>query len=90
MKKYSTISLFIFFAITVAVITAGLISANKNQSVVADNLGSANFVDNVSGANSAAQNNDLILNLTELSKHNSSQSCWLLISGKIYECGLIL
>jgi cytochrome b involved in lipid metabolism len=81
MKKYSTISLFIFWTVVVVVITAGVVSlsnrSNQNQQTV---TGGANNITGVSPSVST-----LKLSMTELAKHNSSSSCWLLISGKIYD-----
>ena len=87
MKKYITASLFIFWAVVVAIITAGLISINKNQSSVGSNVGlnitNINQTSKIMGINSRVTT--LTLSMDELAKHNSSSSCWLLISGKIYD-----
>lgn len=74
MKKYITISLFIFLSVTVSVLTAGLISRDKNSQLIV-------------GLNTsvATTTTNLILSSAELYKHNSGKSCWLLISGKIYD-----
>jgi cytochrome b involved in lipid metabolism len=86
MKKYVTLSLFIFWAITVAVITAGLITYNKgNRSVLVPNTNNPNLTSTTSGSNPSANKSSVVLTMKELAKHNSSQSCWLLISGKIYD-----
>lgn len=82
MKKYITISLFIFWAVTVAVIVAGLISYDRKLSTT-PNTGGINQPDNITGIGSSVSS--LVLSKTELAKHNSSQSCWLLISNKIYD-----
>ena len=83
MKKYiTTISLFIFFAITTAVITAGLIS-NNNQAVNGTNTENQNGVGTITGVD--PDTTTLTLTAAELSKHNSISSCWLLVSGKIYD-----
>lgn len=83
MKKYVTTSLFIFWVVTVAVMVAGLISYNNNQSTIGSNVGGINQPNNLTGVNSNAAT--LILSKTELAKHNSGKSCWILISGKIYD-----
>lgn len=84
MKKYVTVSLFIFWGITVAVIVAGLISLNKNnKTIVGSNTNGVEQIGNITGVSAGA--NNLVLSSTELAKHNSGQSCWLLISGKIYD-----
>lgn len=74
MKKLVTISLFVFWAIAVAVIAAGLISRDQSN---------LNQVNNI--APNINSNTSLVLTSAELAKHNSSNSCWLLISGKIYD-----
>jgi cytochrome b involved in lipid metabolism len=84
MKKYITASLFIFWAVVVAIITAGLISINKNQStIIGSNIADINQTSKITGINSNVAT--LTLSMDELAKHNSSRSCWLLISGKIYD-----
>ncbi|MFA6177484.1 MAG: cytochrome b5 domain-containing protein [Candidatus Paceibacterota bacterium] len=84
MKKYITISLFVFWVIAVAVVVAGLISYNKNQpSTTVPNTNGINQTPNISGIDSKVTT--LVLSKAELAKHNSSQNCWLLISGKIYD-----
>lgn len=83
MKKYVTTSLFVFWAVTVAVIMAGLISYNNSQSIIRSNVDGINQSNNITGVNSGVTS--LILSKTELAKHNSRKSCWLLINGKIYD-----
>ena len=81
--------MFIFWAVFTAVAAAGLISYDKNNqsvTVVSSNIDSASQVASVaSGVNSSIAKNTLALTPVELAKHNSSASCWLLISGKIYD-----
>ncbi len=70
MKKFVTASLFVFIAITAGVAVVGLVSRDKNnQPIVGSNTDTVG----------------LVLSKVELAKHNSSKSCWLLISGKIYD-----
>lgn len=81
MKKYATISLFIFWAFTVAVLAAGLVTYDKNQS---NNSNTANTsTAKITGI--SPKETTVTLSKTELAKHNSVTSCWLLISGKIYD-----
>lgn len=76
--------MFIFWAIVVAVIAAGLISLNKNgQSITGPSTGGTNQTNNITGVGSGVST--LTLSMVELAKHNSSSNCWLLISGKIYD-----
>jgi cytochrome b involved in lipid metabolism len=87
MKKYTTISLFIFFAIVVSVITAGLIVTNNNSSQV-DSTSTNTTPSTLNSTTSPVKNVSTTtpsLTMSELAKHNSSKNCWLLISGKIYD-----
>lgn len=72
MKKYVTISLFTFFAILLIVIVAG--SAYRQNG--------SNAKTSLTGSTTAIS---VTLSKAELAKHNFDQSCWLLISGKIYD-----
>jgi len=83
MKKYITISLFIFWAVTVAVVVAGLISYNNNQPINGTNNTGINQPNNITGVSSGTTT--LVLSMAELARHNSRQSCWLLVSVKIYD-----
>jgi len=80
--------LFIFWAMVTAIFAAGLLSANSAGGGIAvgQNSGVAGQVDGVVPAQSLdASGTALVLNAVELAKHNSSSSCWLLISGKMYD-----
>jgi len=77
MKKIVTISLFIFWAVVTAVLTAGLVFY-QNQ---ASQRLAINSPINNEQTNGQSQ---LILNLTEITKHNSINDCWLLINNKVY------
>lgn len=84
MKKYVTISLFIFFAITVSVLAADLIRYDKNnQSKTSSITTDTGQIDTLTNLGSGTTS--LNLSKTELAKHNSANSCWLLVSGKIYD-----
>ncbi len=79
MKKYVTISLVIFGIILIILITAGLNTGNKTTT--ASNSAPATVPTKTNKKITAT----LALTTAELTKHNSAQSCWLLISGKIYD-----
>lgn len=81
MKKYATISLFIFWTFTVAVLAAGLATYDKNQPN--DSSAVNNSTAKITGI--SPKETTIALSKIELAKHNSSNSCWLLISGKIYD-----
>jgi cytochrome b involved in lipid metabolism len=84
MKKYITFSLFVFTAIVAGVLIVNFISSqNNNQQNATTNTNQINGV--VSGTKSSSTGTNLVLSMTELAKHNSYNSCWLLISGKIYD-----
>ena len=80
MKKIITITLFIFWAIVTAILTAGLLSYSNQQTREGSNMVSGNVVGNKPNIINSA----LTLNMTEVSKHNSSADCWMVISSKVY------
>lgn len=81
MKKLTTISLFIFWAVVTAILVAGLVFSqnnnNNNQSV------SGNLIQNTITQNNLT-GGSMTLNMTEIAKHNRASDCWMLISGKVY------
>jgi len=99
MKKLITISLFIFWAVVVAVLTAGLVFYQNNKNTN-NQLARGNFLtgapiginglpansSNASGSQAALnnQNQTSSLSLAEIAKHNNSNDCWLLINNKVY------
>lgn len=78
MKRLVGISLFIFWAVVVALLLAGLVFYQNNKSA-------NNF--NASGA--PGRNLSMVgtttLSLAEITKHNSASDCWLLISNQVYD-----
>jgi len=83
MKKLSTISLFIFGVVVTAILTASLIYYQNNNNVVQVSS---------SQTSSLVQNNlnklkalGVVLNMTEISKHNNVNDCWMLINNKVYD-----
>jgi cytochrome b involved in lipid metabolism len=83
MKKLSTISLFIFAVIVIAVLVAGLVfyQSKKNNKVVDSSVGALaqDTIDQLK-----ASGKSLILNMEEINKHNNPSDCWMLINGKVY------
>lgn len=85
MKKLSTVSIFIFGVIVIAILTAGLLSHQNNnlQNNSTTNAKSQDLIKNtISQINISGGN--IVLSMNELSKHNKSSDCWMLISGKVY------
>lgn len=84
MKKLSTISLFIFWAVVTAILVAGLVFYQGSKS--SNSTGSK--IDTLTQEKinkSKTSGQTLILNMTEIAKHNKSTDCWMLISGKVYD-----
>lgn len=93
MKKLTTISLFIFFAVVVAVFVSGLIYMQKNgagssekaqyPSTGADAIAQPGA--NEQGVGSGVLSSDgSRYSLDEVAKHNSSSDCWSIVNGKVY------
>jgi cytochrome b involved in lipid metabolism len=81
LKKTVTISLFLAGVIAAGILAAGLVvyNSNKSQQSAAGNISPVN---NLAGANNGTP---VVLNLVEVAKHNNSSSCWMVISGKVYD-----
>jgi len=86
MKKLTTISLFIFWVITAAILTAGLVFYQNNKSMPAlsnfPDLAVVSFSADLSGSGSAP--GAATLSLAVIAQHSSLQDCWLLIDNKVY------
>ncbi|MBI4778968.1 cytochrome b5 domain-containing protein [Candidatus Falkowbacteria bacterium] len=89
MKNLTTISLFIFGVIVSAVLTAGLVFYQDNKVInnppMLNNLELNSPIASSSAGVSAASG--IILNLAEISKHNSLKDCWMIINNKVYNVG---
>jgi cytochrome b involved in lipid metabolism len=83
MKKLTTISLFIFWAITTAVLIAGLVFYQNRTNLSGQNSIAQpdNIVASLPGAKKSIS---LTLSLAEIYKHNKINDCWLIINGKVY------
>jgi cytochrome b involved in lipid metabolism len=71
MKKYVTAALFIFWVVVTGLFVAALLFYQQQKKPAG------------SMANPAG--NGVVLNKSQLAAHNTAGSCWLLISGKIYD-----
>lgn len=103
MKKLTTVSLFIFGVVVMAILTAGLVFYQDNkttQSSTPTNIVQATIDQtNSKKGNTTTTNtttptktnptttpvvNSIVLNMTEIMRHNTQSDCWMLISGKVY------
>jgi len=84
MKKLSTISLFIFGVVVTAILTASLIYYQNNKGV-AQVSNSSQISSLVQNTLNKLKSSGVILNMTEISKHNNANDCWMLINNKVYE-----
>lgn len=82
MKKYVTFSLFIFTAIVAGVLFVHLFDKNKTNQMITSNISTQSGI-SITGVDSDIKT--ITLFDSELKKHNSYNSCWLLISGKVYD-----
>jgi len=82
MKKFTGFSLFIFFCVVTAVLTAGLVFYQNKKDTGSSVNGNTNTQADLSKLTSSGVK---ILDLKEIAKHNKQSDCWLLISGKVYD-----
>jgi cytochrome b involved in lipid metabolism len=87
MKKLVTISLFIFWAVVVAILVASLVyyQGNKKTNSYISSVKSPVPTSTGTVNGNPAASSTLILNMVEISKHNSINDCWLLINNKVYD-----
>ncbi len=80
-----TLSLIIFAIIVTAILISGLViyQGNKDTKVASKNEAGTLAQDTINQLNSSGKS--LILNMAEISKHDRSSDCWLLINNKVYD-----
>ena len=88
MKKLVTVSLFIFWAISVAILVAAFLSYQNHKGTP---LGAATPP---AGSQLAAEltqaGGQMTLNIAEVAKHNSVSDCWMVINNKVYDLSSFL
>lgn len=89
MKILVGASLFIFWIFVSAVFATGFVFfQNKDDSPFSSRnslLPSQSQSPNSDSKLSPAQNSELVLNSSEIAKHDLAKNCWILISGKVYD-----
>jgi len=85
MKKLTAISLFIFFAVVVSILTASLIfyQNNKTNKLLIENQTATSSVDSKKLVSPGFP-------LAEIAKHNSASDCWQIINNKVYDLSSFL
>jgi len=85
LKKITAASLFVFWAVVVSILVAGLLFYQKNN-IVLNNTGQNPGQNQVAGLGSqvAGTAGSIVLNSAEAAKHNSQQDCWVIVYNKIY------
>jgi cytochrome b involved in lipid metabolism len=93
MKKTVGVSLFIFFAIVVAILVAGLVFYHNNNNN--NNSNTVTPVNNVTSSTNSSKPSfttvntstkpATVLNMTEVVKHNKRSDCYIVINNKVYD-----
>ena len=74
MKKITGISLFIFFCVVTAILTAGLVFYQNTK------INNTKFNDATIGSTTTP----IGIKVTEVVKHSSPSDCWMIINNKVY------
>ncbi len=83
MKKLTGVSLFIFFCVVTAILTAGLVFYQNNKgSNLNTGLANQNKVKDITNLVSSGITT---LDSIEVSKHNSISDCWIIVNNKVYD-----
>ena len=96
MKKLTTVSLFIFWAVVVAILVAGILSFQNNNSSTKTIKNTQNKSQtqspsdvstdmNTNTNNQASKSSSTTINLKEVSKHSSPSDCWMVVNKKVYD-----
>ena len=75
LKIIVAVSLFIFWTVFVAIVTAGIVSKPGKATIPTSSV-----VKNNSGTQS-----NITLSSQEIAKHNNANDCWMVIGGKVYD-----
>lgn len=97
MKKVTTISLSIFGLVLIVILAVSLLSSpgkkvsnsvsdSQTQGVIVNNSTSNNQTQSETANNQDNSNSSVsAFSMSEISKHNNKNDCWLLIDGKVYD-----
>ena len=84
MKKLTGISLFIFFVVVTAILTAGLVFYQNKKDSSINTTNTVNQNKNTDITN-LTKTGVTVLDLLEVSKHNNISDCWIIVNNKVYD-----